>query len=322
MTKICFVGPCNVTIPPQGWGAVESIIWDYKINLEKRDYNILILTDKTLNEMVEKIIKFEPNYIHIMYDDNIDIIPLLKNRNIIPKSKIIYTTHFAYITHPDFKNKFKQYYNDIFIKSIDYKDDIDYLNVISEQIRDIYIAAGFSNNKIHVINNGAREDAFEYKLIPKYSNKSVYIAKIEERKCQYKYQSIESIDFVGNYANSTFDITNKNYLGEWSKEQLYSNLTDYENLILLSNGEADPLVVKEALIAGLGVVVSECAIANLDITKEYIDVIPNEKLDDIEYIENIINQNREISINMRDKIREYGLIFSWNNIINKYTELI
>lgn len=314
MSKICFIGPCGVTIPPEGWGAVESIIWDYKINLEKNGYDILILTDKTLNQMVEKINKFKPNFIHIMYDDNIDIIPKL---NVKINSKIIYTTHFAYITHPEFQTKFKHYYDTIFMKAIRYKNQITSFNVISEELADIYVKAGFPKEKMNIINNGAREDAFKYNE-PKYPDKSVYIAKIEDRKCQYKYQSIDSIDFVGNYANSSFDITNKNYLGEWSKDQLYSNLTNYGNLILLSNGEADPLVVKEALIVGLGVVVSECACANLDLNKPYIDVIPNSKLDDIDYISTIIKQNREVSIKMRDEIREYGLTFSWKNIIEKY----
>ena len=49
-------------------------------------------------------------------------------------------------------------------------------------------------------------------------------------------------------------------------------------MILLSEGEADPLVVKEALIAGLGVVVSECSAANLDLSKQFITIIPNDKI--------------------------------------------
>ena len=31
--KFSIVGP-NTHIPPKGWGAVESLIWDYKVNLE------------------------------------------------------------------------------------------------------------------------------------------------------------------------------------------------------------------------------------------------------------------------------------------------
>jgi glycosyltransferase involved in cell wall biosynthesis len=150
---------------------------------------------------------------------------------------------------------------------------------------------------------------------------SIYVAKIEIRKAQYKYQTISSIDFVGNYHDSDFDITRSNYLGEWDKETLYKNLTEYGNLVLLSQGEADPLVVKEGLVAGLGVVLSESATANLDLSKPFITVIPNEKLENIQYVFQKIIENRLISIKMREEIRDYGLkYFSWNKIIDKYIQ--
>ena len=102
---------------------------------------------------------------------------------------------------------------------------------------------------------------------------------------------------------------------------MYSNLTEYGNLVLLSEGEADPLVVKEGLIAGLGVVVSECASANLDASLPFITVIPNDKLDDINFVFKKIVQNRLASIKMREEIREYALSkFSWDKIIDDYVE--
>ena len=111
-------------------------------------------------------------------------------------------------------------------------------------------------------------------------------------------------------------------MGEWTKDVLYNNLTEYSNLILLSDGEADPLVVKEALICGLGVVVSKCASANLDLNKNFIDVIEDDKLDDISYVKEVIEKNKEVCKIERFKIREYGLInFSWSKIIDKYCEI-
>jgi len=128
---------------------------------------------------------------------------------------------------------------------------------------------------------------------------------------------------VGNYHDSDFDTNLPNYLGEWTKETLYNNLTEYGNLILLSEGEADPLVVKEALIAGLGVVISECSAANLDISKEFITIIPNDKLLDLDYIKKKIISNRIQSIQRRDEIRKYALDkFSWKSIIDKYVDIV
>jgi glycosyltransferase involved in cell wall biosynthesis len=132
---------------------------------------------------------------------------------------------------------------------------------------------------------------------------------------------LPNIDFVGNYHNSHFDITNPNYLGEWDKPTLYNNLTEYGNLVLLSDGEADPLVVKEALIAGLGVVISECASANLNLLKGFITIIPNEKINDLEFVNKAIIENRKYSVENREEIRDYALSkFSWKKVIDNYYE--
>ena len=304
--KLILIAPGMKPVPPVGWGAIESLIWDYYENLKKQDIDVYIINDKLPINIVIICNKIKPDIIHIMYDDYIKIVPFLKCK------KILYTSHFAYITSPKFGEiEYDYYYPKIFKKVIEYKGKIE-INSISPMISDVYRKHGFTG-KINEICNGAREDLFKYTLEPNKSSKSVYVAKIEERKSQYKYQCITDIDFVGNYHDSTFDKTNPNYLGEWSKETLYENLTEYGNLVLLSNGEADPLVVKEGLVAGLGMVVSECCIANLDLSKEYITVIPNDKLEDIEYITQKIIENREYSISHRNEIREYAMEkFAWS----------
>lgn len=313
--KIVLIGPGSKSIPPKGWGAVESLIWDYHTNLNNKGHNSIILNTTNLHEVIEVCNKIVPDIVYIMYDDYIVIAPYLRVK------KIFYMSHFAYITHPDFEKKYSHYFNNYFKKAIEYKNIVT-INAISNQIKNIYIKYGFPENKINVIQNGARDDLFIFNLNPKY-NKSIYIGKIETRKRQYLYQKINNIDFAGNYQDSEFDLTSNNYLGEWTKDTLYNNLSNYVNLILLSDGEADPLVVKEALMAGLGVVVSECASANLDKDKEFIDIIPDSKLFDLEYVEKIIINNRNISIEKRNEIRKYALEkFSWKNIVDKFLEKI
>ena len=65
------------------------------------------------------------------------------------------------------------------------------------------------------------------------------------------------------------------------KKLLYKELTDYGNLVLLSDGEAHPLVCMEAFCAGLGVVVCEWGKANLDVDKKFITVIPEKHINDL-----------------------------------------
>jgi len=79
----------------------------------------------------------------------------------------------------------------------------------------------------------------------------------------------------------------------------------------------------EAMSAGLGLVISEFATANLDLSLPFIDVIPENMINDIGYVESIIRKNRETSIKMRNDIREYAIRnFSWNKIIMDYLKLI
>lgn len=314
--KIVLIAPGYKPFPPNGWGAVESIVWDYYENLKKRNISVEIVNHADPNLIIQECNLHDPSVVHIMYDDYIIVAPYLKCKN------IFYTSHYAYITHPEFENKYNHYFMNIFQKVINYSDRIR-LNVISKDIKDKYVEYGFPESKINILHNGAREDLFKYTETPSKKTKSIYLAKVEHRKCQYKYQMLPDIDFVGNYANSEFDTTNPNYHGEWDKHTLYEKLTGYANLVLLSEGEADPLVVKEALLCGLGVVISECSSANLDISRDFITIIPTNKLNDLVYVNDAIIKNRIVSIANRAEIRQYGLDnFAWDKIINKYLETI
>ena len=42
--KIALVGPGIIEIPPKGWGAVESLIWDYATELGELGHEGSIIT--------------------------------------------------------------------------------------------------------------------------------------------------------------------------------------------------------------------------------------------------------------------------------------
>ena len=143
----------------------------------------------------------------------------------------------------------------------------------------------------------------------------MYLAKVDFRKRQHLFQDIEELYFAGNLADERFMLKGDRYLGEWSKAHLYENLTKYANLALLSDGEAHPLVCLEAMSAGLGLVISQYSAANLDTSLPFIDVITEDKINDVEYVSQILEKNREISVKMRKEIREYAMTFSWRNMV-------
>jgi glycosyltransferase involved in cell wall biosynthesis len=194
----------------------------------------------------------------------------------------------------------------------DYKPNI---FCLSGNIKKVYkFFADIPEEKLYINPNGVNTTLFKKTSEPKYPDRSIYLAKVDYRKRQHLFQCIDSLWYAGNIADSRFN-TNKNYLGEWSKDTLHEELTNYGNLVLLSDGEAHSLVLMEALASGLGIVISEFATANLDLDKEFIDVIPENKINDIAYIESIIIKNREYSISHRDEILEYSKNFEWSNII-------
>ena len=189
---------------------------------------------------------------------------------------------------------------------------------LSEGIKNTYKSVmGFSDDNLFVTPNGVNLNAFRTTSDPEFPDRSIYLAKIDYRKRQHMFQSIDSLWYAGNNADNRFD-TEKNYLGEWSKDVLHDHLTEYGNLVLLSDGEAHPLVCMEALAAGLGVVVTEWGKANLDETKEFITIIPESKVSDIEYVEQKIIQNRKYSLQNRKEIVEYAKQLEWKQVIKTH----
>ena len=77
------------------------------------------------------------------------------------------------------------------------------------------------------------------------------------------------------------------------------------------------------MISGLGVVVSKYAAHDLDKSLPFVTVIPDDKWNDIEYVEQELKKNREISVTMREEIRQYGVDnFSWQVLVKEYVKNI
>ena len=298
-------------IPPLGWGAVEILIWDYYQELTKLGHEVQIVNTQNYQEIANQVNSFNPDFVHLQYDDLYEVLEWITCPN---KAA---TSHFGYLEIPHHVNGgYRRIFNG-FING-NFK-----IFCLSEGIKNVYLQAGVNENRLYVTPNGARSDLFNFTDSPKLPDRSAYLAKITDRKKQYLYQDINFVDFIGNREDHRFNYNRKNYIGEWSKDDLYKGLSDYANLVLLSDGEAHPLVCCEALISGLGLVVSEFATGNLDKDLPFIEVIPTDKLGDIQYVAERIRENQKTSILMRDEIRKYGLDnFDWTKIVLRYVKII
>lgn len=308
MKKISLVGPGIMEIPPKGWGAVEILIWDYKEALEKEGFEVQIVNTQDQQQIVDDVNSFNPDFVHIQYDNYCH----LENKFIC--KNVALTTHYGYVEQ--LQHRQGDGYVTIFNNFLNSK--IAKLFCLSPSIAKIYTDAGFPKNRVYVTPNGVRDDLFKYMEVPERPDLSIYLAKIDYRKRQHLFHNIPGLMFAGNIADPRF-VSNNNYLGEVTKQYLYKHLTKFSNLVLLSDGEAHPLVCIEALCVGLGLVISEYATANLDLSKPFITVIPESKINDKEYVEGRITANKNISLTMRNEIRKYAIEnFAYSNIVKNY----
>ena len=314
--KLVIVGPGLMPIPPKGWGAVESLIWDYKVFLDRYhpDIETHIVNEPHPHIMIQRVNELQPDIVHIQYDD------LAKYYEAIQCKRILLTSHYGYLDQIETRYSWDHYFREHFATFVRSSCKI---LALSPSIYNIYKTCGVPDERLFCQPNGANEDIFRYTETPQYPDRCLYLAKIEPRKRQAVYQGIPNMWFAGNTIEPRFNLSNPRYLGEWTKPHLYENLTDYGNLALLSDGEAHPLVCCEALICGLGLVISEWATANLDLSLPFIHVIPNSRLDDVEYIQNIIYENQQVCKRMRPQIHEYGLRnFSWKVAVARYADYL
>jgi glycosyltransferase involved in cell wall biosynthesis len=308
--KIALVGPGLMEIPPKNWGAVESLIWDYSEYLKEKNIEVDIINNSDLNLVANHLNITHYDFIHVQYDDHAGPLSKLLNKPFCS------TAHYGYI---------KEHHSNYGGWDYIYRGFLQSPGIISlsPEITALIKKSGYSGF-IRTLRNGSRTKDFKFSSNP--TKDAVCLGKIETRKRQSDLSNVCEnkciIDFIGPLADHTFKENNTcKYVGVWTKEDLYTNLTNYKCLILLSNGEAAPLAVTEALAAGLSIVVSETAAGNLDRNLPFIYVIPNGSLNEsvISVIQKAIGDNNKY----RADIRKYAVDhFDWSVICDEYLDIV
>ena len=304
--KIALIGPGIMEIPPPKWGAVEMLIWDYALILKDLGCRVQII-----NTPDKDLIKFEVEHghfdiVHLHYDVFADIIS-----DLVPLCKrVIASSHYPYINTPAMWGRDK--YGEHFPKLIENEDF--HLFASSQKDIDTYIEFGAKKENTWLSKLGVRCDPYQFNEYAQF-DRTLHFSQICDRKRQYILEGLNDIDIFGRREPGRF--RGKHYQGELERGVLNQAITNYSNFILLSEVEnTTPLVVKEALICGLGVVVSEAVAPELDTSKSFIDVITEDKINDLEYIQSIVDHNKRHSRQIRKEIRQYGIdTFGLENIL-------
>lgn len=302
--KIVLVGPGLMTIPPVSWGAVELVIWDIKKTLVKLGHDVTIINTLDKEEIIEEINTIKPDLVHFHYDqEHMELLEFVQYPKVITSHSSYQHTRLIDIPIIQDMHKIIETNTNIF--------------VLSENIKQNYIDnSSIDPNKIFVVPNGVSNNKFNVSESPTKGDRSIFLGKIDQRKRQSILANYSNIDFIGPIGD--YSIMLNNYLGEMTRKEVYKELSEYGNLVLLSEDEGHPLVCAEALSAGLGLVVTKNASDNLDISLPFITVVDEDDLNDYDALIRMIEFNRFYSVNHREEIINYSKGFDWENIILKH----
>jgi len=311
--RIALIGPGCIAIDENdniaGHGAVERLLVDYKKELKLLGHEVLLLNTPNKIEIIVKANAFQADLIHCHYDVFIDLVPFLKC------PKIIFSSHYPWIDQPE---KHAQDGYDQLVPLLTNNHNF-YLMTTSKKDHEAMLRYGANPDRMFTIPYGVSISDFTFNPEAQL-DRSICLGKLEQRKRQHLLKGIEKIDFVGK--NEGWVEVPETYLGEWSAEQKFAHLTDYSNLVLLSSGEnSSSLVVLEAFAAGLGVVITEKMASELP-DKPFISWIPENKVNDKDYLTRVIKDNRLGSSFMRNDIHKFAQQFSWKSRVAEYIKVV
>jgi len=313
--RILLVMACEQVIPPLGHGAVEKIVWETKLDLEKRGHSVDILNKHRKRTMAGILAKpWTYDFVHLHQDGAAPVWTKLQHWFSFP---LAVSTHYGYAPFPQ---QWEEGYQRVAQGLLSAPN----LILQSEQIRQVFIAQGFQG-KSYILSNGLNAHNIEFRDLS--VKQALCLGRIQVRKRQARLAQLlddtaVECDFIGPPEDETLAVNERNtrYLGEWTRKQIEHGLTDYACHVLLSHGETmAPIVVLEALAAGLSLVVSPEASHNLDVSLPWIHVVDIDK-DDIPSI--ICKAVTENSL-YRRQIRQYCLeTFDYDVLMPRYLNIV
>jgi hypothetical protein len=87
LPKIALVAHGWLPIPPTVWGETERIVWDSYTVLTNLGYDVLIVNTHDKEELVKQVVAFNPDIVHLHWDEYYELLPRLPGRKIVTSHK-------------------------------------------------------------------------------------------------------------------------------------------------------------------------------------------------------------------------------------------
>lgn len=278
------VGPGLMTIPTEGWGAIERVIDEYSNELAKsRPVSVLnsrciLLWLRAFLSRYEAIhVHYEPTFLWACRWR------LISNRS----TPIILWSHDAWIGQPThWSTSFRTLWDRI-ARSLLRSDIFVALSPTIQEQATTRISA-----RVVLLPNASD---FRPKIRETPNRGLLVVGKVEPRKQQFEISTLVSrgihLTCVGPIADhrvqqlisdSPTSLRAQAFVGSWSRFKLAEEMSDFRALLLPSQAEADALVLYEAQLAGLSVVCSRSALGAQDESLPWVHVFESEH--DIDFI--------------------------------------
>jgi glycosyltransferase involved in cell wall biosynthesis len=299
--NIALIGHGNMPIPPSGWGAVEAIIWQLKLHLERLGHAVVVFNIRNIHKVIHILNEQPFDFVHCHNE------VFAAHCNAHLRQPYVITNHSGgmhrILSGGGIYGAFEYMLRDCFQAPGNF--------VLSEETAAFFRRRGYQGF-LRVVRNGV--ECSEFRVAEKGNGRAVCVGLIQGRKRQaWLAEAVRgrvAVDFVGPWNPQAVPAFKENenarYLGAWDRETLHAKLTDYSCLVILSESEAcAPKVVLEALAAGLNVVITDACAATLT-PQDFITVLPTDGLDP-DLVEQSINVAIESNRRLRPEIRQYAL---------------
>jgi len=314
--RITFVTLHDVKIPPQGYGAIDVLLFDYYNLLKEAGHYVSFISEQSSENLVSSVNREKPDVVYLIVMGHVQLAPMFESPVVILASPNPYQARYRY------KNSSDPFYKDLFLPTVEQLKGIDkcYVFSLSTAIGEAYEVHGVPRDRIIFVSNWCNVEAFATSPAPSKKDTAICLGRIDQRKRQeYVLATGRKVHFVGPVVPPQTSLKNEGCsemlyklirthpeaLGSWSRHEVHSKLNEYAAMVNVSTDEAHCCANMEGLAAGLSLVVSNANLPHFDSSLPFIFKVSEQDILDPQLLGQIIDEAIRKAAKWRKEPRDY-----------------